>query len=466
MKHLSTVLLLILISLGMIMCSSKSGEENIEGIWQGTLIFPGAIELRVIFTISKLPDGSLRATMMRPEQRDEKIPVTKIVVEDNHLLLEVASISGSFDGLISSDGSVIQGKWKNPGWSHSLELRRVKEIPKLSRPQDPTPPYPYDEENVAYINEEAQCKIAGTLTLPREERPCPAVLLISGSGPQNRDGLTLGHRPFLVLADYLTRRGIVVLRVDDRGVGASTGDRTRATSKDYAQDALAGIQFLMSRPEIDSNRIGLIGYTEGSAIASLAAAQSSDISFLVMMAGQGLPGDEHNLLFEETISRALGESEEVIAGKRAIQERIFSVLKQEEDQTVAEGKLRSILGEFDPPMPENMLEQALKRYLSPWFRFFINHDPGVTLKNVKCPVLALFGDKDLQVPVKENSEAVEKALTSGGNRDFRVEILPNLNHLFQRSNTGLPSEYGKITETIAPMVLELIADWILEHTKG
>jgi pimeloyl-ACP methyl ester carboxylesterase len=464
MKRSTVIILLVLIVLGLAMCTSKP-DEGIVGTWQGTLVFPGAIELIVVYTISKTPDGELKATLLRPDQRDDEIPVTKIVLEDRHLFMEVASINGSFDGNISSDGSVIQGQWNHPDWSQPLELKKVEDVSKPLRPQEPIPPYPYKEEEVVYINREGPSRLAGTLTLPHEGCPCPAVLLISGGGPHNRDGLILGHRPFLVLADYLTRRGIAVLRVDDRGVGASMGDRSRATSEDYAKDALAGIQFLKNRTEIAPDRIGLVGHSEGGTIASLAAAQSSDVSFIVMMAGTGLPGDEYNFQFEESIGRALGESEEVIAGKRAIQERVYSVLKHEEDPTVVEAKLRSILGELDPPIQEPALEQTLRRYLSPWFRFSISHDPGETLKKVRCPVLALFGEKDLQVLPKGNVEAVQRALTSGGNEDFRVEVLPGLNHLFQTARTGLPAEYGKIVETVSPLALEAIADWILEHTR-
>ena len=464
MKYSTMMILFGLIALCMSMCTPKP-TEDIEGTWQGTLVFPGKIELRVVFKISRGSDGSLKATMLRPDERSDEIPVTEITLESRHLLLEVASIKGSFEGDIIPDGSAIEGVWRHPEWSQSLELKKVIEVSNPSRPQEPNPPYPYDEENIVYMNNEVPCRIAGTLTLPREGRPCPAVLLISGGGPQDRNGLILGHRAFFVLADFLTRRGIAVLRVDDRGVGASTGDRSRATSADYARDALAGIQFLKGRAEIDPHRIGLIGHSEGGVIVSLVASESSDVSFLVMMAGTGLPGDEYNYQFEESIGRALGENEEVIARKRSIQERVFAVLKNERNQEVAKNRLRAILNELDPPMPEAKLELTVRRYLSPWFRFFIGHDPGGTLRKVKCPVLALFGEKDIQVSPSGNAEAVERALTMGGNKDFRVEVLPGLNHLFQTAETGLPAEYGKIEETIAPLALNLIADWILDHTK-
>jgi hypothetical protein len=456
--------LFILILLFLIGCEGDSGKKNVEGIWEGTLKLPG-IEMRIVFKISKAPDGELEAVVLRPELGDQETPVSKVELDGDHLRLEVIPGEAYFDGQLKPEESAISGKWNQGVFSQLLVLKRVSEVFKPDRPQEPTPPYPYDAQEVAYGNPEAKCILAGTLTLPREGCPCPAVLLISGGGAQNRDGLILGHRPFLVLADYLTRRGIAVLRVDDRGVGASTGDRTPATSEDYAQDALAGVEFLKKYSGIDPKRIGLIGHSEGSIIASLAAVQSKDIAFIVMLASPGLPGEEYSYQFEESMGRVLGKSEETIVTVRILQERIFEVLKSEKDTAVARTKLYEILKGLDPPMPEPMIQSNLKRYLSPWFRYSITYDPSATLKKVKCPVLALFGEKDVQVPPEGNLEGVKKALKRGGNKDYRVEELTGLNHLFQTAETGAPSEYGKIEETIAPKALELVATWVLEHTK-
>jgi len=443
---------------------ARDSNENVEGIWEGALKFPG-VEMKVIFKISRTPEGELKAFLIRPEMGEEEMPFTRVMVEGEHLQLEIAPGEVLFDGHLGPEESTLAGEWKQAQFSHPLVLKRVSEVFKFRRPQEPKPPYPYDEQEIFYVNQKALCRLAGTLTWPRKGWPCPAVLLISGGGGQDRDGMIMGHRPFLVLADYLTRQGIAVLRVDDRGVGASIGDRTQATSEDYAQDVLAGIQFLKNRPAIDPDRIGLIGHSEGGIVASLAAAQSSDVAFIVMLASPGLPGDEYNYQFEQSMSRVLGRSEEAIASIIAVQRQIFAVLKEEKDIGVARTRLVQILRELDPPMPEDMIESNLRRYLSPWFRYSIAHDPGETLKKVKCPVLALFGEKDFQVLTEGNLEAVKKALKSGRNPDHRVEALPGLNHLFQTAPTGAPSEYAKIEQTIAPKALDLIAAWVLEHTK-
>lgn len=463
MKRSVAITIVILTVLLLAGCGKDSGEI-VEGIWEGTLKFPG-IEMRVIFKISRTPDGELKAFLIRPEMGDQEVPFTRVILEDRHLQLEAAPGEVLFDGQVRPEESTLAGNWNQGQFSQPLVLKKVSEVFKFRRPQEPKPPYPYDEQEIVYMNREALCRLAGTLTWPREGWPCPAVLLISGGGAQDRDGVLMGHRPFWVLADYLTRRGIAVLRVDDRGMGASGCDLSQATSEDFAQDALAGVEFLKNRPEIDPHRIGLIGHSEGGIVASLAAARSSDVAFIVMLAGPGLPGDEYNYQFEASMNRALGRSEEAIASIIAVQRRIFAVLKEEEDTEAARARLQQILRELDPPMPEPLIEGNLRRYLSPWFRYSITHDPGETLKKVKCPVLALFGEKDLQVLPEGNLDRVKKALKSGRNPDYRVELLPGLNHLFQTARTGAPSEYAQIEETIAPKALELIATWILEHTK-
>lgn len=412
-----------------------------------------------------MPDSTLSSAMLRPDVTDDEIPVSKLALEDGHLYMEITPLNASFDGQIELEGSVIEGQWKHPAFSQTLSLTRVTEISRRRRPQEPLPPYPYEAQEVIYANPTAQCQLAGTLTLPRRPRPCPAALLISGGGAQNRDGMILGHRPFLVLADCLSRRGIAVLRVDDRGVSASTGDRSQATSEDYARDALAGVSFLKGRDEINPHLIGLIGHSEGGIIAALAAAQSQDIAFVVMMGSPGLPGREYLLQYEESTRQAFGQSEENIATSRALQDRILTTLEAEEDQTIARVKIRKFLEGLDPPVPERRLEATLKRFLSPWYRFLVRHNNGATLREVKCPVLAMFGEKDIQVPPHRNLEAVEQALKRGCNKDYRVVELPGLNHLFQTAQTGAPSEYAEIEETLSPLALELIAGWIREHTE-
>jgi pimeloyl-ACP methyl ester carboxylesterase len=301
-------------------------------------------------------------------------------------------------------------------------------------------------------------------------------MLITGSGQQDRDEEVLGHRPFLLIADYLTRRGIVVLRVDDRGVGKTTGGKlAEATTEDFMEDALACIAFLRGRKEIAAKQIGLIGHSEGGLIAPMAAVRSPDVAFIVLLAGPGLPGDEINLLQGELELKAAKAPKEAFESQRRLQKGMIAVLKAEKNAAVAQKKIIEFLEREMARLPEKEKEEAakqmgalagqLKQLTSPWFRFFISYDPRPTLQKVNCPVLALNGERDMQVPPKENLPEIEKALRAGGNKDFTTKELPKLNHLFQHCQTGTVEEYTKIEETFDPKTLELIGDWIGARTK-
>jgi len=468
--------LIIMVGIDIIVSAQQqdTSEISIEGIWQGKLKVPGT-ELRIVFKISKNPDGTLTATLDSPDQGVTGIPVEEVIFEDNTLRLEVKSAGAVFEGKVSEDFLVIEGEWKQSGGVFPLTVKRVDKAIEILRPQVPKKPYPYTEEEVAYENKEAGITLAGTLTLPPGKGPSPAVLLISGSGPQDRNETIYNHHPFLVLADYLTRQGIAVLRVDDRGVGESTGDFSQATSVDFASDVLAGIEYLKTRKEINPEQIGLIGHSEGGLIAPMVAVKSPDVAFIILMAGTGLTGEEILYLQGALISRAMGVSEEDIAKNRQFNEKIFSLIKEEKDKKTIEEKLRQMFMEDWAELneeeksrigdPEVFLEAQLKSLLSPWLKFFLTYDPKPTLNKVKCPVLAINGEKDLQVPPKENLSAIEEALKVGGNQNYTIKELPGLNHLFQTAQTGLPAEYAKIEETISPVALKIISDWILEQTK-
>jgi pimeloyl-ACP methyl ester carboxylesterase len=461
------------LTIALFLSAFGQSEEGIVGVWQGALKISG-MEIRVVFKISKQPDGTLTATMDSPDQGAKDIPVEGVTFQDGHVSLEVKSAMGLYEGDLQQDGETLEGQWTQGGMSLPLVMKRTTEAPGIKRPQEPKPPYPYTEEEVTYENKKAGVKLAGTLTFLKSEQPLPAVILISGSGPEDRNETVFGHRPFLVLADYLTRQGIAVLRVDDRGVGGSTGDASHATSADFAEDVLAGVDYLKTRREINPKQIGLIGHSEGGVIAPMAAVQSPDIAFIVLMAGPGLSGEEILYLQAELINKAENTSEKLIKWNRSLQERMFLLLKQGQDSAVVDQKLRRMLREAWAELDDDerrtsgftaeTLESQALQIQSPWFRFFLTYDPKPTLRKVTCPVLAINGEKDLQVPPKENLRAIGEALKAGGNKRFTVKELPNLNHLFQTAQTGSPTEYAKIEETISPTALELIASWILEQT--
>jgi len=474
MKKILTVFTFTAIFTSVSLFSFVSIEKNIEGIWQGTLKVQG-IELRIIFKIKKDKDESLSATMDSPDQGAENIPMDTVKLEGSNLFMELKKAGGVYEGSISEDGKKIEGTWKQGGLDFPLVLEHTDKVAELKRPQEPKKPFPYKEEEVAYKNEKHEIKLAGTLTLPQGEGPFPAVLLISGSGAQDRNEELLGHKPFLLLSDYLTRRNISVLRVDDRGVGGSTGNLSESTSINLAEDVLSGVRFLKTRKEIDPERIGLIGHSEGGIIAPIVASKSEDIAFIILMAGTGLTGEEILYLQGELIARANGATEEEIQEARLRQELIFNVLKKEKDNDSAEKALRKLYEEDiagmdeeekkDAEVSDEVFKASLKKILNPWFRFFLTFDPKTALNKVKCPVLAIIGEKDLQVPPEQNLKEIEKALKQGGNGDYTVKELPGLNHLFQTADTGAPGEYGKIEETISPSALKLIGDWLLKHVK-
>ncbi|MEK7331226.1 MAG: alpha/beta fold hydrolase, partial [Candidatus Eisenbacteria bacterium] len=316
-------------------------------------------------------------------------------------------------------------------------------------------------------------QLAGTLTLPRGAGPFPCALLITGSGPEDRDEAVFGHRPFLVLADHLTRQGIAVLRVDDRGVGGSTGRFSQATSEDFAGDVLAGIEFLKTRREIDRKRIGLIGHSEGGLIAPMVATRSKDVAFIVLMAGPGIPGDSTLMLQSAAIRRSVGASEASIAQEMGVSRRIYAQLRQGDSAGVVR-TARELVGLQVAGLPEEQRSAvgdldsaataASRQLFGPWMRFFVTYDPRPALRRVRCPVLAINGEKDLQVLPKENLAAIETALKAGGNRDHTVKELPGLNHLFQTCTLCTIAEYMQLEETMAPAALEEMSEWILRRT--
>jgi uncharacterized protein len=429
-----------------------AAPSDIDGAWMGTLDL-GGIELRLVFHITNTADG-LTATMDSPDQNKTGLPVTVVTRNGSSLKLEMKQISGVFDGKITEDHSSMVGTWSQRGNSFPLVLKFVKDKAALERrrPQNPVRPYPYRELEVSYDNKLQGGTLAGTLTIPSGTGPFPAVLLIPGSGPQDRDESLMGHRPFLVLSDWLTRNGIVVLRADDRGVGKSTGDFATATTADFATDAEAGVAFLKARFEVDPSKIGLIGHSEGGIIAPMVAARNHDVGFIVMMAGPGVPGDQ--ILVEQTllISKAEGMSKDVAEKNAAEEKELLALVAKEQDPRTLQEQIREKL-------PDHASAQTTV-LASPWFRYFLSYDPATALRHITCPVLALSGEKDLQVPPKQNLPALRRALEEAGNTNFEIDELPGLNHLFQTANTGAPGEYALIEETMSPIVLEKISTWI------
>ncbi len=449
--------------------------EELEGIWEGKLKLNGGVELRLALKVEKGKDGRLKATLASPDQGANNIPISSIAFKDDVLNLESKIIAAKFTGKRNKEKSAFEGEFNQGGVKLPLALKKTDKITEAARPQTPKPPFPYRALDVSYENKTAGVRLAGTLTVPSGKGPFPAVILITGSGAQDRDESILGHKLFFVLADYLARRGVAVLRVDDRGVGGSTGSTKTSTSDDFAGDALSGLAFLKGRTEIDVKKIGLCGHSEGGLIAPIAAARSKDVAFIVLMAGTGLPGSEILETQGQLILKAGGASESEMKKERDHQKRLIDIIAMEKDEKAAEAKLRGAWKEIVAAMPESerkaldatggsLHEAAIEGFNNAWFRYFLTYDPRSTLRTVHCPVLAINGEKDLQVSAKENLAEIAKALAAGGNREVKTVELPGLNHLFQPCKTGSPSEYGSIETTIAPEALKTIGDWIVLQT--
>ncbi len=466
------ILFLVVISLQTFAQNNKGESNNITGTWLGKLKFSG-IELRVVFNIKRNDDEILTATMQSPDQTPKLIPVDTVIYNNGNIKLEVKAVHGYFEGAFNADSLTFTGRWNQFGNFLPLVLKKVDKVEVFKRPQEPKPPFPYKAEDVSFENKSAGITLSGTLTMPKTGKPFPAVLLITGSGKQNRDEEIFNHKPFLVIADYLTRRGIAVLRVDDRGAGKSTGDFSTATSQDFAGDALAGVEFLKSNKSINPKEIGLIGHSEGGMIAPMVAVKSSDVAFIVLLAGPGLSGDQILLKQTATIDKLEGAPDSIIEKDTSFKSKLLNVIKKDTGQKQIDYNFEIIVTDYYNTLSEREKTEAgssdnllrtLMIYTTPWWKFFIRYNPVPTLEKVKCPVLALDGSKDVQVPPEEDLAAIKSALEKGGNKNFEIHEIPGLNHLFQDAKTGAPSEYSQIEETFSPKALKLIGDWILKIT--
>ena len=409
--------------------------------------------------------------MDSPDQGTTNIPVNSVSLIDSSVKFDVKALGGYYEGILNKENTFISGKW-HQGGELQLDLTKVdkKEITK-GIISEPIHPYNYKVENVVYLNKKNKIKISATLTLPEKGKIFSAVILIPAAGKYNRDEESFGHKPFKVIADYLTQNGIAVLRYDSRGVGSSTGNYETASAADFENDVIAGINFLKSKKMIDSKEIGLIGQDEGGIIASLVARKIKSVAFIVLMASPGIPCD--SLLIEQSavIAKLEGAPDAQINNSLMLNRVLYKIIKSTPDSSLTYQKLHLAYIDYYNNLKESKsnLEKTFdmqsKVLLNPWFRFFISYDPAKSLEKVKCPVLAINGDKDVQVPSKENLEKISNALKHGGNKNYKIVELPGLNHLFQTAKTGSPLEYAQIKETIAPIALKTISDWIQKITE-
>ncbi len=434
---------------------------GVAGDWDGAL-HPGGVTLRLALHLKAGASG-LSGTLDSIDQGINGLVLSHITTDASGLKFDVDPPGASFAGKVSSDGQSVDGAWSQRGQSLPLVfIRRGAGTPQASlvRPQEPKAPFPYQAQDVTFAG--ATASLAGTLTLPTGKGPFPAVVLISGSGPNDRDELVAGHRPFLVIADYLTRRRIAVLRYDKRGIGASQGDYRAATTLDFAADAAAAVAYLRTRPEIEAGHVGLIGHSEGGLIAPIVAAKDPRIGFVVLLAGPGVDGETILQLQGAAIARIAGADAATIARSRALNAKVFAAVKGAKDYKEAAARATAVLA-ADPIAAKAPMGAIADAVASDWFRFFLTYDPVPALRRLRGPVLVLAGSKDLQVPPAENLPPIRAALAD--DHEAVVEEIPGLNHLFQTARTGSPEEYAGIEETVAPAALARIAAWIADHDR-
>lgn len=446
--------LLVLTSATVLMSDPAAAASNgIVGDWDGTLL-AGVLKLRLVLHIDAAGSG----TIVSVDQGNVVLPLSRVGLAGDTVSFVLDKPSASFQGKLAADGSTINGTWSQAGGNLPLTFARRAPgaaAPALNRPQEPHVPYPYRSEDVTYDGPAG--KLAGTLTMPGTGGPFAAAVLVAGSGPHDRDETVFGHKPFLVLSDYLTRHGIAVLRSDKRGSGQSTGNGATATTEDFAADVRAAIAYLRTRKEI-GKKIGLIGHSEGGIIAPMVAAKDHSVAFVVLMAGPGLRGDEILMLQGQLIMQAMGAPKEQLDRNDAIERQVLDAVISAPNLDEARARAKTVLANSGLGLTDPAVAARVDALTSPWFRFFLTYDPAPALTAVQCPVLAINGEKDTQVAPEQDLAAIKAALA--GNPHATTLELPGLNHLFQTAKTGAPTEYGDIEETIAPVALDTVATWI------
>ena len=447
---------------------------QVAGRWEGTAEVNGQA-LLIAFNISMDGAEVRSATMDVPAQGAKGLPCDEVKVEGDSLSIFIKMIKGRYEGKLDIAQSKITGVFHQGNFNTPLDLKRTGNAVALDRPQTPKPPFPYKSEDVTYNSEDKAVHLAGTLATPQGQGPFPVALLISGSGLQDRDETIFGHKPFMVIADYLTRRGIAVLRVDDRNAGKSTGPKN-GTSADFAKDAMISLDFLQKRKDIDPKRIGLIGHSEGGMIAQiLATERPKDVAFIISLAGPGenildLMAQQNTANLKSmkvtasiaesygTMMRKIMEAATTEIGKEAFEQKVKAAFADWKSG-IHPNVVNSMTGVTDEASEQHFLSTLDRSLRDRWMQYFLAYDPTENLAKIKCPVLAINGEKDIQVLSEPNLAGWKAA---GNGKDFMVKEMSGLNHLFQRCEKCTVAEYGELTETFSPEVLKMMGDWLTE----
>ena len=468
-----------------VLISVYSFGQNISGNWEGNLQIQGN-EIPIVFHIDKDISGKYIATFDSPTQKAFNMACGDVILKQDSLILMLPLIKGSYAGKFDENKKQLTGTWKQGAGSLSLNLKKTSDVATtkiINRPQTPKPPFAYKSEDVEYDNADKSIHFGATFTVPLPDPNVnyfrapiyPTVILITGSGKQDRDETILGHKAFAVMADYLTRQGIAVLRVDDRDIGKTTGNFSTSTSADFANDVEAGIAYLKNRADVDTANIGLIGHSEGGLIAPMVAAKRKDVQFIVLLAGPGIAVlnlmeqqsadvmasagilktdiDLYRPLYKNIVTAILSAKDTTAAAKKAV-----AVFKQWQLVTPAL-TVKNTTGVEDEKGITDFTKAFIKQLSNPWSNYFMRVNPADYLTKINCPVLALNGEKDIQVAAKPNLAGIKNALQK--NEHVSIIEMPGLNHLFQHCKTCTVEEYGELEETFDPTTLKIITDWII-----
>jgi len=444
--------------------AAASAVSKAEGTWQGAIEVAN-MRMRIEMHVSHDDKGRLLASLDSLDQGIQGIPASQVTEKDGELSFEIPAFEAEYRGTLEASKKELKGTWTQNDNVSKLDFRRSEQRLELRRPQNPVKPYPYEVEDASFPAGDGRATLSGTLTIPRGNGPFAAAVLI-GEGPADRDATTAGHKPFLVLADLLTRKGLVVLRYDKRGTAQSTGNSDRATMEDLTGDAAAALTYLRARKEVDPKRAGVIGLGEGGILALRVAARGDDLDWLMLLAAPATRGEQTLLRQSELMARTGGLPEEQIERSQQFDRKAYAAVREEKSAAALEGRLSALIDKsgLNASVPPAALAAQIRLMTTPWFRDYLDFDPVPVLEKVKCPVLALNGDRDLQVDADQSVPLLRQAYEKSGNKDFTVMEIDGVNHLFQKAQSGSPALYGAIEETMAPEVQKAISEWVTRHS--
>jgi len=458
--------------------SFLSISQDVVHKWSGVLNAGGQkIELRL--NLIQNADKTYSSNWDIPAQKVKGLASSKTELLNNQLAVEIKMIGASYSGSLNMSGDKVDGAWSQSGMSFPLNMETVKEGQEekiFLKPQTPKPPFAYNIKDFVYEGNETKLSYGATLTYPNGDKKFPLIILITGSGRQDRDETIFDHKPFAVIADYLTKKGYAVLRVDDRGAGKSTGDFSNSTTADFAQDVEEHIRYAKNLPMIDTNQIGLLGHSEGGLIAPMVAVRNKSVAFVILMAGPGVEIGELMAMQNEMVLKSAGISQEAINAYIPLYKNLMKTIVSINSTQDANAKAIEIVKNWYSNTDKNLVKSttnissesdinkfatSMSETLSTkWWKYFASYNPQIALQKLKCPVLAINGSSDIQVPAEANLKAIEFALKKAGNKKVTTMKFDGLNHLFQKCTKCTVQEYGELETTIEPEVLEYINNWL------